>query len=1066
MENRESKKREKSRARRLKIFIALSVILFFLIGIIVLPKLIPTKWIKELVIGQIKQALPHQVSVGRVFITRLGHIRLENVFIREKEDPLSEPIVRMRAFDINVRLLPLLRKQISVKDLSIIEPEIHIKKDAGSKPYSLLEKLPFFFVSRISLEKGLLVYEDLTSGKTLEIRKIDFFAESDDVNEPIYYEIGFQMIDKDKPAKFRSRGSITLFKDGRFDLENLTVESKLSFEEFDVTEKIRKDLIETPMNLDLRRVKGDLDITVDSGRNIRSLGKVSIEKIDYEKPEADGNRKEGLFPKKLKLDYDLTYSSLEDRMTLNKFILKSEGSHLNLSGSVDEFLKKPYLEMMVDIEYLTDNLKKEKSRFHYNGKILTEMKLNGGIDNLLIEGAADLSSVELSCQDFLLKEKGEATKINYMLKTKEKDLVIQNVTLLSDSLTGEASGVMRDMIEGTHEVNVSVALQGDSARLFQRIKGKFEKFDISGPIQNSFYLKNRINGLEINGSTDLTNISVFYDGNHLKDPDREAKINYDIQFMDNFFSINRLELLFPPQKIELLGSIAFVHGISRFDIRSRSTLDLSPLQNILPLPEDLLVKGMNKTELHIKGMKKSYSMIGSMDLTDNEIIHKERSLKSKGVYNQIDLNVSVGKNIDIHSLKIALNTLNVTTRGSLSRDFNYLDLNVTGNTRDLSFLNVFYSGLKETELQGEIRFFSDIKGKRDMPKLKGSITFDRASLKSKERGGINLLVDGIIGFNPDLILTQNLRLFLDGGQLVLSARINDYLSKPNVRFSLEGGDIRFDNMSPFVFLKGLGLPSKASQDDSTEKKANYLSRMSMNGRLNIENLYAKNYHLTALKAKMNLKEGIYNLEELSFGMNNGSVLIHSFIDLNQEKTRFKLTLNADDMEANENLRPIIDYFFPDLHILKRLNLKANLKGQGDSSEEIIKSLYGNVQIIISEGYVQGKPAPLYMISIFPFLRSTRYDFRKGGITVKVQKGKTNDSMRFEGGSFDFYIVGSTDILKREVNYTFGVNLASSVPIGVIRNSLPSFIKDYTRVDIARIKGKTGNPKVDFSRSFR
>ena len=185
MENRESKKREKSRTRRLKIFIALSIILFFIIGIIVLPRLIPTKWVKELVIVQIKKALPYQVSIGRVYITRLVHVRLENVFIREKEDSLSEPIVRMRAFDINVRLFPLLRKQISVKDLSIIEPEIYIKKDTGPQLYSLLKKLPFFFVSRISLEDGSLVYEDLIPGETFELRKIDFFAESDDVNEPI-----------------------------------------------------------------------------------------------------------------------------------------------------------------------------------------------------------------------------------------------------------------------------------------------------------------------------------------------------------------------------------------------------------------------------------------------------------------------------------------------------------------------------------------------------------------------------------------------------------------------------------------------------------------------------------------------------------------------------------------------------------------------------------------------------------------------------------------------------------------------------------------------------------------
>jgi len=71
-------------------------------------------------------------------------------------------------------------------------------------------------------------------------------------------------------------------------------------------------------------------------------------------------------------------------------------------------------------------------------------------------------------------------------------------------------------------------------------------------------------------------------------------------------------------------------------------------------------------------------------------------------------------------------------------------------------------------------------------------------------------------------------------------------------------------------------------------------------------------------------------------------------------------------------------------------------------------------------------------------------------------------MKFKGGRFDFYIIGSEDNLKNEIDFTFGVDLASG-PLGIIKKTIPSAITKYVKVDIARIKGKTGNPKVYFFR---
>lgn len=98
--------------------------------------------------------------------------------------------------------------------------------------------------------------------------------------------------------------------------------------------------------------------------------------------------------------------------------------------------------------------------------------------------------------------------------------------------------------------------------------------------------------------------------------------------------------------------------------------------------------------------------------------------------------------------------------------------------------------------------------------------------------------------------------------------------------------------------------------------------------------------------------------------------------------------------------------------------------------------------------------------VFPFLHTTRYDFKTGEIVTRIQNGKSNHDTKFKGGSFDFYIIGSANNLKNEIDFTFGVDLISG-PLGIMKKAIPNMITKYIKVDIAHIKGKKENPKVYF-----
>ncbi|HUU49959.1 MAG TPA: AsmA family protein [Nitrospinota bacterium] len=1052
--------KEKGKVRLLKRFLIISLIILIIAGIVFFPKLIPTKWINNLVVSGLNQIFPQQFSLGNISITRLGHIRIDDVLIRETKEPLSEEIVSIKMFDINVRLIPLFKRQLSVEDLTIIEPKINIRRDTEKEFnfHSLFKKPFIFFVSKISLENGSLEYRDLTSGNSFELRKINIQAKSDDINSPINYKVKFEIIDKDKPARIKSKGSISLFKNGKYDPKNIVAKSKISFEGLDVFKNLDEDWLKTPFILNLKNVKGSLDINIDGQENIRSFGNIVIKNLDFKRP---GVSEEAKSLNGLTLDYDSSYNVSLDKINLNRLIAKSGLSNLKLSGSLENISVRPFLNMRLDIEYFINELEKGSSRFNYSGKTSTNIKLNGSTDNLLIEGTTDLSDVEFSYLNSSIKEKGEIVNINCRLRTKEKDLFIENIALSSDSLNAQVSGIIKDF-KRDQQIDIKMLLGGDSSKFFEKIRERFDKINVSGPIKNNLSFTGNMKNLTIKGSTDLNEFMVLYNENLIKASDEKAGLSYDIQLVDNIFSINKINLLSSHHKVELLGKIAFVEGLSRFDIRCSSTLNISDFQKILPLPKDLLITGVNKTEMHVKGIRKKYTLIGSMDLTNNEIAYKERFVKPLGVRNHISFNLRIGKDIGLNSLKIALDTSSLRIKGSTSKDFQYLDLNVAGKCKDLKPLDRFYSGFKETSFEGEIRFFSDIQGKAKMPKLKGSITFDNAVLKSQGKHELNIAVDGTIGFTPDVIITQNLRLLLNESELNFSTQINDYSLKPKVRFELEGGNIKLNDLSPFMLVKEMWLPISKSQVEDSNQNSDFLLNTDVYGKLSIKNLHANRYELNNLMGKMNLKNGVFNFEELRFGMNNGSVLIFSFIDFNKEKPEFKLKLDIEDVQANENLKPIIDYFLPPLHILNKVDFKANFKGHGDNKEEIIKSLYGNAKMLVDEGYIRGESAPAYVTVVFPFLQTTSYDFKTGEIVAKIKDGKSNLDMKFKGGRFDFYIIGSEDNLKNEIDFTFGVDLASG-PLGIIKKTIPSAITKYVKVDIARIKGKTGNPKVYFFR---
>ena len=161
------------KAGRTKKALSITLLLLILISSIIivlisLPGLLPTRWLEKRVEKSLRQAFANQVSLTHISVTWRGHIRIHDLLLHKEEAPSSRPLLKTKIVDLNIKIIPLLKKELIIEDLTLIDPEINITyQKNGSSPQKLFAKPPLFFVSKFFLKNGSFTYKDLSSGKSV-----------------------------------------------------------------------------------------------------------------------------------------------------------------------------------------------------------------------------------------------------------------------------------------------------------------------------------------------------------------------------------------------------------------------------------------------------------------------------------------------------------------------------------------------------------------------------------------------------------------------------------------------------------------------------------------------------------------------------------------------------------------------------------------------------------------------------------------------------------------------------------------------------------------------------------
>ena len=167
---------------------------------------------KDYILARAEEALGRKVAVEDIGVTVWGGIgvRLKNFALADDRAFSQKDSLRAADLQVNVELLPLLRKELRIKRLILHEPVIRvIRNKKGTLNFATLGRprqdrtkqtapstapptataaLPFL-VSRVKVADGEIHYLDRKDGVDLRVRQIDLTVENLGFDRPISIDL-------------------------------------------------------------------------------------------------------------------------------------------------------------------------------------------------------------------------------------------------------------------------------------------------------------------------------------------------------------------------------------------------------------------------------------------------------------------------------------------------------------------------------------------------------------------------------------------------------------------------------------------------------------------------------------------------------------------------------------------------------------------------------------------------------------------------------------------------------------------------------------------------------------
>jgi len=629
---------------------------------------------KGYILSQIEESTGRSVSIDNISLNIWGGLGAELTGFVMKDDPafFKGDFVNTESLLVNLKLLPLLKKDIQVKRIILNKPTIRIiknkagvfnfstiastepEKDSGlttEKPKSE-SQIKNFNISLTDITDGLIQYIDAQEKTAVEIKDLDLSLKDIGLKNPVSVEMAFSLLDNKQNIKINGNvGPIG----SDINTERLPIDLNLNIDSLNVKElkKIVPKSVSMPQELDLVN---------------------SIELVT----DIKGNASE------------LSFTNLN----LNSSILNSGSNNFSLKGDIGPVganvpMEKTSLNLdvnadqietqkLVSLDSLKGSIPKE---LFTKGPVSFKAKLSGNPDNLKVENLIfDATNTEIFYGKQFNKPKSTAFTINSYLKLAGSNINIakflMNLGELKLNLTGDYNSKTSqlDMDINTNEIEL--------AKLHP-ILPDLKTYALTGLFKANTKVKGSVaerHTPAITGSVSLANASAKIEGI----PKPITGLNSDISFTGNTAKIKNSSFNIGSSKISLLSEVDSISPLSTAYVITSPKLLLSDLVEGNTTDEHL-----NNVVIKGKAVERGGEIFATADLTsDNGKISKlaYNGLNGSVIYQEQVANL---KNLNFNFLNASMNADGVYDMSGKTPKFSF-NTNLQGlNISDLirSFIN-------------------------------------------------------------------------------------------------------------------------------------------------------------------------------------------------------------------------------------------------------------------------------------------------------------------------------------------------------------------------------------------
>lgn len=673
---------------------------------------------KDKIISRIEESTGRQVKIEKIGINILGGLGIELSDFRMKDDPRYSQDYFIRGSDliVNVKFLPLLRKELAVKKIILNEPTINVISQNGSYNFETLggprreqegvahqekdnQTIKRFTIATVDISNGKINYEDRDKGTNLNIEKLDLTSENIGTEKPVRFGLMFALFSEEQNVNISAVAGPT---GTQFNLDDIPLEGTLNISSLD-TDKLKKNL----PNLE-KLVPYDPGITGPLDAHIEVEGKTSsltISKIDV---------KASVF------DSDVQNFSLS-----GSFGPLGKDFNTDKAKAELEFEAGPVLfEKLRNFKPLKDSFPQELKG---NGPVTASGSIKGNINSpdikSLIISATD---TDLSYGDIFRKPEALEFVINTDTGISEDKISMSNSRVVLGSIILDLSGEIKpgETTEIDMAVNSNTGELADLARTLIPIR-QYEpsgKFKINTEVKGK-YGENKFP--DIKGTSKLDNVQI-------KLPQLEkpvSSINSVISFTGSTASLDETTALIGDSEIRLSADVS---GFSPLTITYRISSPAIYLSDITPGrkgdikdvdingtmkssgEETSLSAGVTSAGGEISGLKYTdmdgeINMRGSvLNLEDISFRFLNGQMKAKGYYDMSKTTPSFNFNTSVQGLNITnlIKTL-FTSESEHIEGVTNLSLNISGKGSTWEQISNSLNGLGNMELtEGRFRDFN------------------------------------------------------------------------------------------------------------------------------------------------------------------------------------------------------------------------------------------------------------------------------------------------------------------------------------------------------------------------